>query len=669
MKRRFDRGVLFVLTFWILLLSSNTYALIIDPLVYSTYLSGSMSDGGRAIAVDRLGSVYVTGETESSDFTTATGSPNTVQTDKNAFVVKLSPEGRLVYSTYIGGSGFDSGYSIAVNDAGAVYVTGDTASPDFPVSNPLEDTLGGLFDAFLVKLDEAGEIAYSTYLGGSDLDFGRGIAVNTVTGAVYVTGETRSSDFYIFNAPKKTILQGPSDAFVTQLDVEGKQIIYSTYLGGSESDTGLGIAVDQTGAVYVTGETLSKDFPKTPKSRFGGKADAFVTRFYPTGAIDYSIYLGGEDIDSGLAVAVDEHGIAFITGETQSGDFPLIPSVGATACAEDSNAFVARLDPSGYLAYSKCLGGSGADTGHGIAVDKMGFVSLTGHTDSPDFPVTADAFDKTLDGSLDAFVARLDPEGNRVNATYLGGADNKSFDSGLGIAVNQEGMVYITGVTGSNDFPTTTGAIGTGLVGHADAFVVKMAFNVAGLNPTDPISTPVTPLGNREPSTPLLKEGVMDATGFGATVTFIWEKSTDPDGDPVAYQHCLRVGNNRFNDKKDCQPVTAAGTSFMNQKTLFTGLGISGLLSVGLLLMGGAGRHRSVMMGMIVMVAFSLLLSCGKDDVSVTKPAPDNNLSRANEVRFTVSELPSNTTFFWKVIAEDGKGGRRESPVRELKTL
>ncbi len=679
MKKRFGRGGLFVLTFWILL-SGNAYPLVIDSLVYSTYLSGSMSDKGRAIAVDRVGSVYVTGETESSDFATATESPSIAGTDHNAFVVKLDPEGHLVYSTYIGGSNFDSGYSIAINDAGAVYVTGDTASPDFPVLNPFEDTLGGSFDAFVVKLDEAGKITYSTYLGGSDLDFGRGIAINMATDAVYVTGETRSADFYIYNAPRKTALQGPSDAFVTQLDIKDKQVIYSTYLGGSESDAGLAIAVDHTGVAWVTGETYSKDFPKTYKTRFGGKIDVFVTKLHPTGVIDYSTYFGGEEIDSGFAITVDANGMAFITGETQSHHFPITSGMDK-AEDDNGNAFVMKLDASGYPVYSRYLGGSGADRGHGIALDGLGFTYVTGYTESFNFPVTADAFDTTLNGNLDAFIVRLDKDGNKVNATYLGGMDNADFDDGLGIAVDQGGAVYITGVTGSNDFPTTPGGLSAHLVGSSDAFVAKLIFDsdqdgitdfneiVAGQDPLDPIPTPVILTRNRAPSIPLLQEGVADSqTPLSTTMTFIWEKSTDLDGDLVTYQHCLRVGNDRFNDKKDCKPVTETGIHFMHQKALFAGLGIPGLLTVGFILMCGVGGRRSVMIGIVVMATFSLLLSCGKESVGVTQP-PDHSLRRPNEVRFTISDLPPDTIFFWKVIAEDSKGGRSESLIKEFKTL
>jgi len=281
--------------------------LVIDPtLVYSTYLGGSGFDEGNGIAVDAVGAAYVTGSTQSADFTAGCTPPCTVLDPTldgggDAFVTKIDPTGsKLVYSTYLGGSGNDRGFGIAVDAAGAAYVTGFTTSADFTASctTPcmvLDATLGGGFDGFVTKLDPTGsKLLYSTYLGGSGFDEGSRIAVDAA-GAAYVTGDTQSTDFTAGCTPPCTVLDatldGGRDAFVTKIDPTGSKLLYSTYLGGSGSDAGRGIAVDGAGAAYVTGDTNSTDFtagckpPCTVRDgSLGGTQDAFVTKIADIGA-------------------------------------------------------------------------------------------------------------------------------------------------------------------------------------------------------------------------------------------------------------------------------------------------------------------------------------------------------------------------------------------------
>jgi hypothetical protein len=240
----------------------RTRPLVIDPvLVYSTYLGGSNNDSGLGIAVDATGSCYVTGYTGSTDFPTQNPLYPNKAGGHDAFVTSLSPAGdALVYSTYLGGSGYDVGFGIAVDATGNCYVTGFTRSSDFPTQNPLYPNKAGGIDAFVTSLSPAGDaLVYSTYLGGSNSDRGRGIAVDA-TGSCYVTGYTYSTDFPTQDPlyPNNT---GGSDIFVTSLSPAGDALIYSTYLGGSSNDYGYGIAVDATGSCYVTGYTSSTDFP------------------------------------------------------------------------------------------------------------------------------------------------------------------------------------------------------------------------------------------------------------------------------------------------------------------------------------------------------------------------------------------------------------------------
>ncbi len=326
--------------------------LIIDPvLVYSTYLGGSARDRGRGIAVDAAGNAYVTGTTKSTDFPTANAFQAAFAgniSDDDTFVTKLNTAGNaLVYSTYLGGSSFDNGEGIAVDAAGNAYVTGDTESTDFPTVSPFQPTFAfGVVDAFVTKLNTAGSaLVYSTYLGGNGLDQGAGIAVDT-SGNAYVTGLTRSGDF-----PTASPFQASSatsgDVFVTKLNASGSALVYSTYLGGSgvENRFGGGIAVDAAGNAYVTGVTESADFPTANpiQPAHGGGRDAFVTKLNAAGnALVYSTYLGGSGNDDGNAIAVDTSGSAYVTGNTDSTNFPTASPFQATK-AGSSDAFIVKI--------------------------------------------------------------------------------------------------------------------------------------------------------------------------------------------------------------------------------------------------------------------------------------------------------------------------------------
>jgi len=383
----------------------------------------------------------------------------------------------LVYATYFSDSYSDG---IAVDDAGHAYVTGDTASTDFPTTpDALQPSHGGSWDAFVAKLNANGTaLVYATYLGGSGDDGGKGIAVDGA-GHAYVTGDTFSPDFPTTPGALRPSLGGSRDAFVAQLDAGGTALVYSTYLGGGHWDSGNGIAVDGAGHATVTGATYSTDFPTTPgalQSSYGGSEDAFVARLDAGGtALVYSTYLGGYSEDDGTGIAVDGAGHAYVTGDTASPDFPTTPGAlqpGYGGGAYDT--FVAKLNAGGTaLVYSTYLGGGHWDSGNGIAVDGAGHATVTGWTDSPDFPTTPGALQSSYGGSEDAFVARLDAGGTAlVYATYLGGGD---VDWGTAIAVDGAGHATVTGATYSTDFPTTPNALQPSYGGGAyDTFVAKL---------------------------------------------------------------------------------------------------------------------------------------------------------------------------------------------------
>lgn len=500
-------------------------ALYIDPLIYSTYLGGTGIDSAIGITVDSAGNAYVVGQTTSTDFPTKSPLQAASGGTWDAFVAKINAAGSaLVYSTYLGGSGGDYGAGIAIDSAGNAYVTGETTSTDFPTMNPLQPALAGFQDAFVAKINPSGSaLVYSTYLGGSDGtegvgDQGYGIAADSA-GNAYVTGVTGSSDFPTKN-PLQPTLEAISNAFVTKINASGSALVYSTYMGGLGGDVGYGITVDSAGNAYVTGITGAYFPTMNPlQPNYGGNGDAFVSKLNPTGsALVYSTYLGGSGSEVGTGIAVDSAGDAYVTGYTGSTDFPtespLQPANGGSL-----DAFVAKINGAGSaLIYSTYLGGSGDDTGYGIAVDGSGNACVTGSTNSLNFP-TVTPLQKSKSKLNDAFVSKLDPTGSAlVNSTYLGG---NSLDGGSGIAVDSAGNAYVAGATYSTNFSTTPGAFQTVCSGNCvngDAFVSKI----------DVRPVPTTTLSSSlDPST--YGQAVM----FTAVVTSSF--GAVPDGETVTF--------------------------------------------------------------------------------------------------------------------------------------
>ncbi|HEV2352469.1 MAG TPA: SBBP repeat-containing protein, partial [Terriglobia bacterium] len=388
----------------------------------------------------------------------------------------------LSYSTYLGGGG-DSGNSIAVDSGGNAYITGVAQPTHFPTTPGAFQTVpGGLNDAFVIKLNAAGSaLVYSTYLGGSGQDQGTGIAVDS-TGNAYVTGWTQSVNFPTAS-PLQGAIGGPSatNAFVTKLNATGNALVYSTYLGGVGVDEAAGIALDLAGNAYIMGQTDSLNFPlaSSLQARFGGgSSDAFVTKLNTSGsALVYSTYLGGNSLDEASAIAIDSVGNAYITGWTQSTNFPTAspfqPALGVPGAV---NAFVTKLNAAGSaLVYSTYLGGNNNDYARGIAVDSADNAYVTGFTTSTNFPI-ASPFQPSIVGLQAPFVTKLNATGSAlVYSTYLGGSNFG--DQGLGIAVDSAGNAYVTGFTASATFPTAS-PIQAGLIDGQNAFVTN--FNAAG---------------------------------------------------------------------------------------------------------------------------------------------------------------------------------------------
>ena len=385
----------------------------------------------------------------------------------------------LAYSTYLGGSsGEENGLGIAVDNSGNVYVTGHTASIDFPVANAIQDTYGGgANDIFITKINADGSgLIYSTYLGGSGFDEPWGGIVVDTAGNAYIGGSTSSVDFPTFNAIQPNYGGGGLDAIVTKINPSGSALVYSTYLGGDNIEDGNSISVDNLGNAYIAGKTASNNFPivNAIQALNGGGFDAFVAKINPAGsALVYSTFLGGGLDDESDGVSVDNSGNAYVIGETSSTDFPIVNAIQPNYGGGVEDAFVLKINPTGSaLVYSTFLGGSGFENGEGSAVDSFGNAYIVGRTDSIDFPIV-NAIQPNYGGGVeDVFVTKINPAGSAiVYSTYLGGSGSDDCEH---IAVDNSGSAYITGETSSINFPIINAIQPNYGGGAEDAFVSKI---------------------------------------------------------------------------------------------------------------------------------------------------------------------------------------------------
>ncbi len=397
-----------------------------DRLVYAVRLGGSEADYATAIAVDADGNAYVAGYTASADFPATGGKYAGGFAD--AFVVKLNPQGnKLLYATLLGGGETDRAYGLAVDARGRAFLTGETHSDDFPVTPDAPFPLpGGNGDAFLVRLNPKGNrVTFATYLGGAETDRGEALAVDAL-GEVYLAGFTLSDDFPVTAGAFQTTPGGRGDAFAARLTPAGGTLAYATYLGGDSVDRAEAIAVDADGNAYLTGATLSDDFPVTAAAFHTEHAagfDAFALKLNAGGsALAYSTLLGGAGGDRGYAIAVDADGSAHIAGATYSADFPITPDAFDSEYSHGyADAFAARLLPDGSaLTYATFLGGGEPDFATGIALDGEGSIYLTGAARSPAFPVTVRSADPDHNGAWDGFAAKISFRGGQT-ASFLSG--------------------------------------------------------------------------------------------------------------------------------------------------------------------------------------------------------------------------------------------------------
>ncbi len=397
----------------------------------------------------------------------------------------------LVYSTFLGGNAADRAFGIRVDSGGNAYLAGTTSSTDFPGAlNGLQPNLRGVQNVFVAKLNSSGNsIAYATYVGGTDTDNATGIAIDS-SGNAYVTGNTNATDFPHTSGVFQTQLKTPTaqNAFVFKLNSSGTALLYSTYLGGSKTDTANGIGIDSTGEAYVAGQTSSADFPTAgtvaQANLNSPPGNAFVAKLKNDGTgLVFATYLGGSGTDGANGIWVDSSGNAFVAGSTTSSNFPMISPLQGVI-AGPSNAFIAKFGSSGTLAYSTYLGGNGVDQGNAVTADGSGNAYVTGTTTSTNFPLTPAPgpapFQSAIGsaGVANAFVSKLNAAGSAlVFSTYLGGTGG---EQGLGIGIDTNQNVYLTGQTRSADFPIFH-PFQSALASAANAFVTELKSDGSGL--------------------------------------------------------------------------------------------------------------------------------------------------------------------------------------------
>jgi Beta-propeller repeat len=393
------------------------------------------------------------------------------------------------YATFLGGSSDEKPASIAVDAGGNAYIGGTTQSPNFPTTTGAFDRTGAaqnFADAFVTKLNPAGTaLVYSTFVGGSDMEFANGLAIDS-SGSAYVTGQTKSSNYPTTGGAFDRSLNIPAncprcatdntDNFVFKLNASGSALAYSTYLGGTEYDAARGISVDGGGNAYVTGETLSGDYPTTAgafdRTR-AGEYDMFLTKLNSTGsALAYSTFIGGAAVDNGDHVALDSGNNAYVVGGTSSTDFPTTPNAFDTTHNGAFDGTVTKVNAAGSaLVYSTFLGGSDFDGGAAVTVDGTGSAYVVGGTPSANFPVTPASYDTTFNNG-DAYVTKFNPAGSALAySTFIGGS---SFESIGSIALDPAGNAWLGGGTSSADFPVTANATDATINGVGDATISQL---------------------------------------------------------------------------------------------------------------------------------------------------------------------------------------------------
>lgn len=465
-------------------------------LIYSTYIGGAGSDEGRKIAIDLSGNAYIAGSTSSPTFPTTSGAFDTTQNGSiDAFALKLNPTGSaLIFSTFIGGNGFDEAYSIVLDSSNNAYIGGRTAggATPFPTTiGALDTTFNGVNDAFVSKLDSSGaNLVYSTFVGGSANEFGYGIAVD-VSGNAYITGFTSSSDYPTTAGSLDTTFGGANDIFISKINSSGSAFVYSTYIGGTDEESARDIVVDSSGNAYLAASVLNGGgFPTIPGSydtTHNGGIDCAVVKLNANGnALIYSTYIGGGSTENSRAIALDSSGNIHLTGYTIDTvtDFPTTAGAFDTTHNGFQDAFASKLNANGsVLMYSTFIGGGGNDQGGGIGTDSNGNIYIAGVTgnSAPNLPVSSEAIQSFHGGSNDAFVSKLGDYS--ISGRVIDATTGNPLSNVMITLSGQTSDFMLTGADGRFGFTNTASFQPAAVSATRSGYSMNPAiFNIASLN-------------------------------------------------------------------------------------------------------------------------------------------------------------------------------------------
>ena len=438
----------------------------------STFV-GAIGGYSQSVQVDADGNIIVVGLTGGSLVTKNAFATTYGGGSWDVFVTKIAPNGTLLFSTFLGGNGLDEVGSVTTDSSGSIYIVGSTESSNFPILNAFNGTYDGVNgDAFLTKLSPSGNLLFSTYFGGNGLEYGNAVSVDA-TGNVYIAGITQSGNLPVKNA-WNTTYGGGDDSFVAKFNSTG-QLQYSTYVGGSTDDDTYAMAVNATGTVFITGDTISSNYPVINGYQTVYQASndmAFVSEFNATGSLVYSTLFGGTSATEAYGISVDSNGNYAFVGDTNSNDLPTLNAFNSTFNANAHyEAFVTIFNASNKLISSTYVGGNTGDTkAYGVASDDNGSVYVTGTTYANDFPVL-NAINSTLHGSDDVFVTKFNKTGSLLFSSFLGGTAD---DFGQGIATDPYQNIYVAGDSLSTDFTLVNAFNSTTQTGNDNAFVSKL---------------------------------------------------------------------------------------------------------------------------------------------------------------------------------------------------
>ncbi|MHA1961191.1 MAG: hypothetical protein ACW99U_13260 [Candidatus Thorarchaeota archaeon] len=446
------------------------------PNVYSTYFGGSRSEIIFNVLTDSDGNLIIVGETASTDLPTLNAYQVEYGHGGDGFVAKFGSNDELLWSTYFGGSANDRALSAGVDEEGNIMVIGHTASTDFPILNAYQETYGGGdSDAWYAGFDDAGNLLFSTYFGGTGADWFNGMGMDLDGNGVGLGG-TSSSNLSMSQNAVQGSYSGDTDALIVKFNEDSLAPVYSTYLGGAGGmDHVIAADFDESGNMVLVGISAS-NYTATAgafqEDFKGGDGDVLVAEISADGeSLAFATLLGGTEWDFGGRIAFDSNGDIIVSGYSYSSDFPVQDPYQAAMADDTADAFVAKLHRSGSsLVFSTFCGGNDDEHAYGMAVLDDDSIIISGWTFSTDYP-TLSPIQETNAGSSDAFITRFNPDGQSLNySTYFGGSGS---DNGEGVTVDDEGFLTLVGFTSSSDFPTTPNAYQGNKSGMDDIFISR----------------------------------------------------------------------------------------------------------------------------------------------------------------------------------------------------